>query len=111
MKSAWRAAGIPIIAMTFPVAGPATRGMRSQRKAEHRNRERIFTAVQKLLKLRREHPALRTGKLFHLFSDDGSYVFLRQTDDEQLLIVFNNEKGQRILTIPQANTPAQKRSG
>jgi len=70
--------------------------------------ERIFTAVQKLLKLRREHPALRTGKLFHLFSDNGSYVFLRQTDDQQLLIVFNNEKGQRILTIPQANTPARK---
>ena len=26
MKSAWRAVRIPIIAMTFPVAGPATRG-------------------------------------------------------------------------------------
>ncbi len=69
--------------------------------------QRIFAAVRKLLILRREHPALRTGKLFHLFSDDGSYVFLRQTDDERLVIVFNNGKAQRILAIPQANTPAE----
>lgn len=69
--------------------------------------QRIFAAVQKLLKLRREHGALRAGKLFHLFSDEGSYVFLRETDDERLVIVFNNQKSQRILTIPQANTPAE----
>lgn len=69
--------------------------------------QRIFAAVQKLLKLRREHLALRTGKLFHLFSDNGSYVFLRQTDDERLLIVFNNETARRILEIPQADTPAE----
>jgi glycosidase len=68
--------------------------------------QRIFTAVRKLLTLRREHPALRTGKLLYLLSDDGSYVFLRQTDDERLLVVFNNEKAQRILTIPQPDTPA-----
>lgn len=69
--------------------------------------QRIFAAVQRLLRLRREHPALRTGKLLHMFSDDASYVFLRQTDDERLLIVFNNEKAQRILTIPQDHTPAE----
>jgi neopullulanase len=68
--------------------------------------QRIFTAVQKLLKLRGEHAALRTGKLFHLFSDNGSYVCLRQTDDERLVIVFNNEKAQRILDVSLANTPA-----
>ena len=70
--------------------------------------QRIFAAVQKLLRLRREHSALRTGKLIHMFSDGGSYVFLRQTDDERLLIVFNNEKAQRILTIPEDNTPAER---
>jgi neopullulanase len=69
--------------------------------------QHIFAAVQKLLALRREHSALRTGKLFHLFSDDGSYVFVRESDDEKLLMVFNNEKDQRILTISQTNTPAE----
>src|SRR5262249_5069798 len=62
--------------------------------------------VQKLLTLRHEHSALRTGKLFHLFSDDASYVFLRQTNEERLLIVFNNQKTQRILTISGGDTPA-----
>jgi len=69
--------------------------------------QRVFSAVQKLLKLRREHGALRTGTLFHLFSDEDSYVFLRQTDDERLVVVFNNSTKQRMLAIPQAYTPAR----
>ena len=69
--------------------------------------QRIFVATQQLLKLRREHAALRTGKLFHLFSDDGAYVFLRQTDDERIVVVFNNGSARRELLIPQSNTPAE----
>jgi glycosidase len=69
--------------------------------------DRIFQAVQKLLRLRREHSALKTGKLFHLFSDDESYVFLRQSDDERVLVVFNDSAKFRTLTIPQAYTPAE----
>jgi len=68
--------------------------------------QRILAATQKLLKLRREHAALRTGKLFHLFSDDGAYIFLRQTDDERIVVVFNNGSARRELLIPQSNTPA-----
>jgi glycosidase len=69
--------------------------------------QRIFLATQKLLKLRREHAALRTGKLFHLFSDDGAYVFLRQTDDERVAVVFNGGTAAREVLIPQSNTPAE----
>jgi len=36
--------------------------------------QEIFQTVQKLLKLRRQHPALTSGKLVHLFSDDSSYI-------------------------------------
>jgi neopullulanase len=68
--------------------------------------QRILAATQKLLKLRREHAALRTGKLFHLFSDDGAYVFLRQTDDERIVVVFNNGSARRELLIPQSNALA-----
>ncbi len=65
-----------------------------------------FLTVQKLLRLRREHPALAGGKLWHLFSDDSTYVFLRQADEERILVVFNNAKESRTLPVPILDTPA-----
>ena len=67
--------------------------------------QKIFSAVQNLLQLRRRHAALRTGKLLHVFSDDESYLFVRQNDEERLLVVFNNAGKPRTLTIPQTDTP------
>jgi glycosidase len=67
--------------------------------------QKIFTGVQTLLLLRRQHEALRTGTLFHMFSDDESYAFVRKTEDERLLVVFNNSKRSKSLNILQANTP------
>ncbi len=52
--------------------------------------QKIFAGVQNLLQLRRRHSALRVGKLFDVFSDDELYAFVRQTDDERLLVIFNN---------------------
>jgi glycosidase len=69
--------------------------------------QKVFSAVQKLLSLRAQHPALRTGKLSHVFSDDESYVFVRQTDDERLLVVFNNSSKARTLNLSQTNTPLE----
>lgn len=69
--------------------------------------QEIFETVQQLLKLRRQHPALASGKLVHLFSDDSSYIFLRQSDEEKLLVVFNNAKGSRAITVPILDTPAE----
>jgi neopullulanase len=66
--------------------------------------QRAYSALRDLLRLRREHPALRTGKLTHLFSDEGAYVFVRQSEDERLVVVFNNEAKARTLLIPQADT-------
>jgi glycosidase len=67
--------------------------------------------VQTLLRLRREHPALQTGKLWHLFSDDKSYVFLRETEEERILIAFNNSAESRELRIPFNDTPAKGAAG
>jgi len=93
----------------FPGGWPGDAPGAFRKEGRTGEQERIFAAVQKLLALRREHAALRSGRLFHLFSDDESYVFLRQTDDERLVVVFNNAKRQRVLNIPQADTPAEKR--
>jgi neopullulanase len=72
--------------------------------------QKIFSAVQKLLQLRRERAALRTGKLFHIFSDDESYVFVRQTEEDCVLVIFNNSGKNRSLTVPQVNTPLASHS-
>lgn len=65
--------------------------------------QKIFAGVQALLRLRQEHEALRSGKLFHLFSDDQSYWFVRQSDNERLLVVFNNGSA-RTLAVGEAQT-------
>jgi neopullulanase len=67
--------------------------------------QKIFVPVRELLQLRRTHSALRTGRLFHIFSDDDSYVFVRQNDDERLLVVFNNLQKSRTLELTKVNTP------
>jgi len=64
----------------------------------------VFTYVQSLLKLRREHPALRTGKQWHIGWDQSYYAFLRDSPEEKLLIVYNNASNARTLEIPTADT-------
>jgi glycosidase len=73
-----------------------------------REQQEIFSYVQSLLKIRREHPALRGGRLWHLASDESSYVFLREAEEEQLVVAFNNADQPRELRIPVNETPAQK---
>jgi neopullulanase len=71
-----------------------------------REQQEIFTWVQTLLRLRHEHAALGSGRLWDLFSDEASYVFERESDDERLLIVFNNSKA-RGVDVSLRDTPLQ----
>jgi neopullulanase len=81
--------------------------------AEGRTAEQqdLFAYVQSLLRLRREHLALQSGKLWHLFSDETAYVFLRETEEERVLVIFNNSAEPRELKIPLHDTPAQGAAG
>ena len=72
-----------------------------------REQQEIFSYVQALLKLRHAHSALSSGRSWHLFSDEGSYVFLRENEEEQLVVVFNNAAQSRELRIAVNDTPAQ----
>lgn len=72
----------------------------------------IFSAVQTLLHLRREHPALREGMLTYLFADDKTYAYLRAYRSvdgamaERLLMVMNNADQPRTARIELQDTPA-----
>jgi glycosidase len=72
-----------------------------------REQQEIFSYVQALLKVRREHAALRGGQLWHLASDESSYVFAREAEEERLVVAFNNADQPRELHIPLSDTPAQ----
>jgi glycosidase len=69
--------------------------------------QEIFAYARTLLRLRREHPALAGGRLWHLASDESSYVFMRESEEERLLVAFNNSSQARELRIPLNDTPAQ----
>jgi neopullulanase len=76
-----------------------------------REQQEIFSYVQSLLSLRREHLALLGGNLWHLTSDDTSYVFLRESEEERLVVAFNNSNQSRELRIPLSGTPAEDAAG
>jgi glycosidase len=76
-----------------------------------RDQEAIFQYVRTMLRLRREHEALRIGKLWHLASDDSSYVFLRESDEEKLVIAFYDGASPRAVNISLRDTPAEAAAG
>ncbi len=65
----------------------------------------VFAYVQSLLALRKAHPALRTGKQWHIGWDESYYAFLRELPEEKLLVVYNNSSSSRELKIPLEDTP------
>jgi neopullulanase len=54
------------------------------------------------LRLRREHAALRAGRLVDLLYTDDAYVFARRDERETLIIAFNRAATPAVLSIPAA---------
>lgn len=71
----------------------------------------IFAHVQSLLALRGAHPALRTGKQWHIGWDDTYYAFLRESPEEKLFVVYNNAPSARDLRIPLGDTALENAHG
>jgi len=76
-----------------------------------RSQQEIFSYVQALLGVRSGHAALRAGRMWHLASDESSYVFLRESEEEQIAVAFNSSDKARALQVPLNGTPAEKRAG
>jgi glycosidase len=72
------------------------------------DQQETFVYVQALLRLRREHAVLRNGQLWHLASDESSYVFARESEEERLVVAFNDAEQPRELHIPLTDTPAEQ---
>ena len=95
----------------FPGGWPGDQKNAFTAEGRTAQQQELFSYVQMLLRLRREHPALQRGKLWHLFSDETSYIFLRETEEERVLVAFNNSTEPRALKIPLNDTPAAGAAG
>lgn len=73
--------------------------------------QKLFSYLQTLLRVRREHPVLARGRLWHMASDESSYIFGRDSDEEKVVVAFNNSKNSREIKIALQDTPAQGTAG
>jgi glycosidase len=62
--------------------------------------QEIFSYVQSLLRLRAEHPALRTGDLKLIYLDDSAYVYRRELASDHLLVAVNNSDNSHKIALP-----------
>jgi glycosidase len=66
-----------------------------------------FLYVQRLLRVRREHPALAGGRLWELASDESGYIFLRESEEERILVAFNHSDKAREFRVSVSDTAAE----
>jgi neopullulanase len=60
----------------------------------------MFDWTRSWIRLRRDHEAMRSGKLIELFVDDETYVFARQVGAETIVVAFNRENKTKQVVIP-----------
>jgi glycosidase len=78
-----------------------------QKAGRSRGQQDIFEFVEGLLQLRAVHPALRRGRLWNLASDDATYVFLRETDEEKLVVAFHSGNSGEDMMVSLGETSAR----
>jgi neopullulanase len=71
------------------------------------DQQELFAYVQALLRLRREHTALSSGRLWHLFSDEATYVFMREMEEERVMVIIQNSSQPGEFRFTLADTAAQ----
>ena len=69
----------------------------SGRSAKERE---MFEWTRDWIRLRREHSALRRGRLTDLFSDDNVYVYSRQDERETVVIAINRQDKEQEVDLP-----------
>jgi neopullulanase len=62
--------------------------------------QRMYDWTRDWIRLRREHSAIRQGRLIDLFHDDDAYVFARQDKTETVIIAINRANKEKNITLP-----------
>jgi neopullulanase len=77
----------------FPSAAFAANGRNAKQ-------QRMFEWTRAWIRLRREHSAIRRGRLIDLVYDDNVYVFARQDNSETVVIGINRDDKEQEVTLP-----------
>ena len=77
----------------FPVSAFSSSGRMGKQ-------QQMFEWTRDWIRLRREHSAIRRGRLIDLFYDDEVYVFARQDNNETVVIGINRHDHEREVTLP-----------
>jgi glycosidase len=77
----------------FPVAAFIAAGRKPKE-------QEMFEWTRTWIRLRREHAAIRRGRLIDLHYDDNVYVFARQDNTETVIIGINRQDKEQQVTVP-----------
>jgi glycosidase len=67
--------------------------------------QELFSHIQHLLALRRDHPSLRDGELWNIFWNQTAYAFVRIFKDERVLVVMNMAGDAQSVEFSLSGTP------
>jgi glycosidase len=91
----------------FPGGFPGDKQNAFTQSGRTPEQQEIFSHVQKLLSLRKEHSALRRGQLWHISWGQSSYAFARTSSEERILVVFNSGASAKTLHLEFVGTPLE----
>ncbi|MCU1266923.1 MAG: hypothetical protein JWM21_3241 [Acidobacteria bacterium] len=70
-----------------------------QAAGRSKNEQRMWEWTRDWIRLRREHSAIRHGRLLDLFYDDDTYAFARRDQNETVIIIVNRAPTEKRITI------------
>ncbi len=91
----------------FPGGWPGDATNAFTREGRTAAQQEVFDYVRSLLHLRQEHDSLRGGKLWHLYVDVSTYIFVRESESEKLVVAFHNGAADFDSKFSVKDSPAQ----
>ena len=84
----------------FPGGFPRDERNAFAREGRTPEEQRMFEWTRALLRLRREHTALRRGALLDLSFDEDSYAYARRDTSETVVVALNRAAAPKEITFP-----------
>jgi neopullulanase len=91
----------------FPGGFPGDRRNAFAARERSASQQRMWQWTHDWIKLRREHSAIRHGRLIDLFYDDDVYAYARQDGRETVIIAFNRSAQEKRVKLSAANINAR----